>query len=236
MSREDNMKVYNELDKDVNLNYFIKKPPKSWESVFKKSRHELADIFNLFEGREIIPSNKEIFRPFYEVPLDKVKVVIFSDLPYKGGIADGLAFSLRDNSKETFEIKKIKMELEKQIKTFKWETNDLTCWCKEGILLINKSLTRENGINTFNDKIWLGFLKNVISAIEKTNPYCLFTLWGEKVHELSVFIKNKNNILSTGNILKKNDNRNDNFEDGNQFKLINEILHSTTGEINWDMI
>lgn len=209
---------------DVDLKYFINNPPKSWENLFKNSKDELLDIFEVLENINYFPSNKQIFRPFYETPLDQVKVVIFGNTPNIN--SNGLAYS--SDKEESQELKKIKQKLEKDIMTFTSSSNSLISWAKQGVLLINRNLTMSRDLV---QDIWKGFIKKVIEEIQNKNKECIFVLWGNQ--NLLSFIKYKNNILSSQNILINS--KENNFMNSNHFEEIN-IRLGIEKSINWNII
>src|SRR5688500_4474260 len=93
-------------------------------------------------GRLIFPPGPDIFAAFNHTPYEKVKVVIIGQDPYHGpGQANGLCFSVSPGVRTPPSLQNIFKELREDLKLPVPEGGDLTSWAKQGVLLLNATLT-----------------------------------------------------------------------------------------------
>lgn len=130
-------------------------------------------------GRIITPRFKDIFNCFRKCPLPLLNTIILSDAPYSGTlptgepIADGLAFSAAYSAKCPAALERIYEAIDDSI--YKREnynltdTNDLSRWARQGILLLNTSLTTTIGEANDHCDLWKPFTKYVL---QKINIHC----------------------------------------------------------------
>lgn len=126
------------------------------------------------------PPGRLIFNAFNLCPFDQVKVVIIGQDPYhEPGQAHGLSFSVNDGvmfppSLQNI-FKEIHDDLGKPIPT----TGDLTRWAKQGVLLLNATLTvREHQAASHQRKGWEQFTDAAIKLLNKERDNLVFILWG----------------------------------------------------------
>ena len=94
-----------------------------------------------YHDNTIYPQEEQIFNAFECCPFDKVKVVILGQDPYHGpSQAHGLSFSVRDGVAIPPSLKNIFKELHNEYNVLRTNTN-LESWAKQGVLLLNTSLT-----------------------------------------------------------------------------------------------
>ena len=188
------------MDTELNINGEIVTIPEGWETVFIAAKKSLDFAFSKLKEEELTygeyyPRPVELFTAFRLVPLDKVKVVIVGQDPYPQSIyldgqsrsrAMGLAFSTRKGDEVPVSLKNIYRELKQSIPEFVIpDHGDLTNWAKQGVLLLNISLTvRPNQPNKHRG-LWRGFIHFVLRALEKTNPECVYVMWGAEAQELA---------------------------------------------------
>ena len=138
-----------------------------------------------YENSVIYPPKEDIFRVFPLAP-SRVKCVICGQDPYHGpGQAMGLAFSVREGTKPPPSLKNIMTELESDLGCTC--SQDLTGWLKEGVFLINTTLTVRSGEPLSHQKKgWETFTKAAVEYIteNKKGPLAAI-LWGSKAQEFS---------------------------------------------------
>lgn len=139
------------------------------------------------QDREIFgvwPESKNVLRAFTETPYDELKVVIIGQDPYHTpGLANGLAFSVTNDLFEKDvppSLKNILKEVEDDCgfrdPVPEW---DLTRWAKQGVLLLNRSLTvREHIAGSHSQIGWFRFTDRVVEAISEGERQVVFLLWG----------------------------------------------------------
>lgn len=166
-------------------------PPPGWFDVFEKALPEIKQISKVISEQKmaILPSKTDLFRAFHLTPLSRVRVVIIGQDPYpnldSSGLpqAMGLSFSVRRGVPVPRSLRNIYAELTTDIKGFKEPNHgDLTAWAKQGVLLLNMSLTcplgQAGGHSRFG--VWMPLHKHVFDAIADINPKCIYVLWGKE--------------------------------------------------------
>ena len=92
------------------------------------------------------PKGSDIFAAFDNTPFDKVKVVILGQDPYHGpGQAHGLSFSVPDGVPFPPSLQNIFKELHDDLGVPMARSGNLEKWAREGVLLLNASLTVRAG-------------------------------------------------------------------------------------------
>lgn len=137
-------------------------------------------------GETIFPPQAQIFRAFMEVPLSKVRIVILGMDPYPNeGYASGLAFGHLNNMKKTPSMEKIIEAVESDcysgldfnIKDFDTE---LLHWCKQGILLLNSSLTVKEDVPGSHAAIWKPFTTYFVETMNAVKKDVIWNAWGKQ--------------------------------------------------------
>ena len=171
--------------------------PSGWEEVFHEAQPDLENIEHLLKqtGKTFVPYQNELFTAFNLTPLSQVKAVIIGQDPYHNfdnttGLpqAHGLAFSCRGKVQSSLQniYKELRRERMEYIKSQGmdydgWQPPEhgmLTNWAKQGVLLINSSLTTEPQVAGAHPHLWKPFITKVIEAVNRTNPECIYLLWG----------------------------------------------------------
>jgi uracil-DNA glycosylase len=159
----------------------------SWKKVlhaeFKKPYFvELSKaVGGKYLNQTIYPTVDNIFRAFSLCPFNKVKVVIIGQDPYHGaGQAHGLAFSVLDGVKIPPSLRNIYKEIKSDIGVVADETGNLEHWAKQGVLLLNTTLTVTDGQPASHFGIgWEIFTDAVIKTISEQKENIVFILWGK---------------------------------------------------------
>lgn len=138
------------------------------------------------------PKGSDIFAAFDNCPLDNLKVVIIGQDPYHGpGQANGLCFSVHDNISHPPSLINIFKELEVDCDKTYPQSGDLSHWAKQGVLLLNATLTvRAHQAGSHQKKGWEAFTNAVIQNISDKKENIVFLLWGG-------FAKNKTKLIDT---------------------------------------
>ena len=145
----------------------------------------------------ILPKEHLIFKAFEICPFDKVKVVILGQDPYPTkDHANGLSFSVNDDVNPLPKsLKNIFKELADDLNKPQRICGNLNDWAKQGVLLLNTTLTvREGEVESHVNKGWEIFTNSVISALHKKNNL-VYILWGKKAQKMSHFINKNNNYI-----------------------------------------
>ena len=106
-------------------------------------------------GKVIYPPGSQWFSAFNYTPFDKVRVVILGQDPYHGpDQAHGLCFSVLPGVKVPPSLANIYKELASDLGITQPNHGCLTSWAKQGVLLLNATLTVEQaneGVDILSD-------------------------------------------------------------------------------------
>ncbi len=145
---------------------------------------ELAAFVKQEYAKEpVYPAPAHIFRAFDLCPFDKVKVVILGQDPYHGpGQANGLCFAVNEGIALPPSLQNIFKEIENDLcesRTFTKRDGDLSRWAKQGVLLLNATLTvRARIAGSHQGKGWEEFTDAAIKALSSEREHLVFMLWG----------------------------------------------------------
>ncbi|MDG2093623.1 MAG: uracil-DNA glycosylase [SAR86 cluster bacterium] len=164
----------------------IVKLPSRWEKELKKTSLDL-NIYSPLErvytdisrGHSIYPDVDDIFNAFHLCSYDKTKVVIFGQDPYhQKGVANGLAFSVNEGHKIPPSLKNIYKEINDDIGTCFYNSGNLDEWAKQGVLLLNTSLSVLDSLPGSHADIGWNLLVDSIIKILNNKKDIIFLLWG----------------------------------------------------------
>lgn len=132
------------------------------------------------EGRIIYPPQEKIYAALQYTRPEEVKVCIVGQDPYHTpGAANGLAFSISEGLPLQPSLKNIFKELEDDLDLRPPVSGDLTPWAKQGVLLLNTSLTvYKHQANSCQGWGWKKFTKAVLQAATQLQQPVVFLLWG----------------------------------------------------------
>jgi uracil-DNA glycosylase len=149
----------------------------SWHSIFEPHLGEIEEIFQTLGDKEITPSRQFVFSAF-SLPITKVKVLILGQDPYPAkGIADGLAFSSGLADVIPASLRNIFKEYCEDLSYTVPSTNNLRPWLKEGVMLLNTSLTTEIGKRDTHKSLgWNNLISSVLLELSKRDVVAI--LWG----------------------------------------------------------
>tara|TARA_R110000868_G_scaffold351806_1_gene613070 strand:- start:969 stop:1640 length:672 start_codon:yes stop_codon:yes gene_type:complete len=179
----------------------------------------------------VYPPRKEIFNAFKFCPWDKLKIVILGQSPHLNGEANGLCFADRYTSTyHSTSLCKIYECIEREYcpQGFYLDFDfTLEKWAKQGVLLLNTSLTTRKESNESHKKPWKKFISAVLNNINEYSPGTIFILWGKEAQALIPHIKEHNHILSF-NLPSNEDWHCPNFKEAD--KIIMDLYRET---IKW---
>ncbi|MFA7585200.1 MAG: uracil-DNA glycosylase [Novosphingobium sp.] len=161
--------------------------PESWRPVLEPllqspEAQRLGGFLKAEEasGKLIYPPREERLAAFALTPLDAVKVVILGQDPYHGpGQAHGLCFSVRSGVKVPPSLVNIYKEIESDLGIPRPTHGNLEHWARQGVLLLNNSLTVEEGrAGSHQNMGWEAITDAAVAAVAAKSEPCVFLLWG----------------------------------------------------------
>ena len=214
----------------------------SWKNIlqpqFEKSYfNKLTDFVKSdYKNHTCYPNETDIFAAFDFCSLEDLKVVIIGQDPYHGeGQANGLCFSVKDGIKHPPSLKNIFKEITTDINKVYPESGNLEKWAKQGVLLLNATLTvRAHEAGSHQKQGWETFTDQVIKQISNEKENIVFLLWGGFAKKkVKLIDKKKHHILESGHPSPLSANRGYWF--GNEhFSKTNAFLKSIDkNEIDW---
>ena len=154
-------------------------------------------INKAYKERPIYPPKNYILRALSLTDYDDVKVVILGQDPYHGtGEANGLAFAVNNGIKLPPSLKNIYKELNSDLNIPISDKGDLTCWAKEGVLLLNSVLTVEKDKPASHKNLgWENFTDAIIKKINEKDTPVVFILWGNFARSKKSLITNPKHLV-----------------------------------------
>jgi uracil-DNA glycosylase len=133
-----------------------------------------------YRNFSIYPPGGLIFNAFDICPFEKVKAVIIGQDPYHGpGQAHGLCFSVKDGVEFPPSLINIFKEINSDLDLPRPMSGDLTRWARQGVLLLNATLTvRAHQAGSHQKKGWEEFTDHVINVLNSEKMNIVFFLWG----------------------------------------------------------
>ncbi|WP_394268812.1 uracil-DNA glycosylase [Qipengyuania sp.] len=131
-------------------------------------------------GKAIYPSPDRWVKALELTPLEDVRVVILGQDPYHGpGQAMGLSFSVPAGLPLPPSLRNIHAELASDLGVIRGDNGDLSAWARQGVLLLNTSLTVEAGrAASHAGKGWELVSNACLAAVAAQTRPSVFILWG----------------------------------------------------------
>ena len=184
---------------------------KNYSLNINKNRHDrLIDYVNFDElkkvitylnseinnGLEIFPEDDLLFNAYNLCALSDVKVVIFGQDPYpKKGQADGLSFSSNFDNEIPKSLANIFKEIESDLGIIN-TSPELKNWAHQGVLLLNKYLSVEEGKPQSHSSIgWDNLTIATIKLLNDKRQNIVYLLWGNESKKLAEFINDEKNLV-----------------------------------------
>lgn len=167
-----------------------------WQAVLLEKRELIESIDaalteKLSAGEVIFPPRAQIFRALEFIDhIETIQCVILGQDPYhQKGQADGLAFSVPENTKAPPSLRNILKEYAEDLKISHKILPSLLPWAKQNILLLNSTLSvKENKAGSHQNIGWEELSDFLIQKISQHNAACVFILWGAFAHKKEMLI------------------------------------------------
>ena len=143
------------------------------------------------------PPGRLIFNAFNLCPFDQVRVVIIGQDPYhEPGQAHGLSFSVQDGVPFPPSLQNIFKEIHDDLGTPMPATGNLERWAKQGVLLLNATLTvRAHQANSHARLGWQTFTDAAIRALAAEREQVVYMLWGGFARGKAYMIDKQRNLV-----------------------------------------
>jgi len=216
--------------------------PSGWHNVLKGFllSEDFVHIIKVLENcvaedLRFTPPLKQVFRAFMECPYDTTNVIIVGQDPYPQlGVADGIAFSCGNTKKPEASLRYIFKNVNKTVYNDQKDVTtfdpDLSRWSKQGILMLNTSLTTEIGKIGKHIPIWDPFNKYLIDMLNANDKEYIWVLMGKQAQQNEDLI---DNILNNTQILKCSHpasaayQKSSEWDSNNIFNQVNDALKLT---------
>jgi len=168
------------------------------KGYFKNLTNFVSEAYN---STACYPDEQQIFSAFNHCDFDTLKVVILGQDPYhRKGQANGLCFSVHNGVKHPPSLINILKELSENYNTFYPATGNLEAWAKQGVLLLNATLTVEEAkAGSHQKKGWEIFTDAVIKMVSDKKENVVFLLWGGYARKKTKLIDTeKHYVLESG--------------------------------------
>ena len=145
----------------------------------------------------VFPPAAEVFAALHLTSFADVKVVILGQDPYHGvGQAHGLCFSVRPGTGLPPSLRNIFRELHDDLGVDVPRSGDLTAWARQGVLLLNTTLTvRAGQAASHQGQGWEHFTDQVIRAVDAKPEPVVFILWGAAARRKTALIDTTRHVV-----------------------------------------
>ena len=168
-----------------------------WIKVIDKEL--LLSTIKQLDKKDITPDPKNWFKTFELCSYNDLKVIFIAQDPYpQKDIATGIALA---NKKGTITLSSSLNIIKESCINFEIPKNSvnfdptLESWCKQGILMLNASLTTKIGHPGLHINIWRPFIKKLISNLNKHKTGIIYVLLGDTAKTFKPFINKKFNYI-----------------------------------------
>ena len=148
-------------------------------------------------SRRIYPPMNDIYNALRYTSYENTRVVILGQDPYHGhGQAHGLCFSVKEGTLPPPSLKNIFKELNAELGIEEPRCGKLIGWAKQGVLLLNTTLTvREGSPQSHKGHGWEILTDRIIEIINEKERPVVFMLWGGNARAKKALITNKNHLV-----------------------------------------
>ncbi len=175
----------------------------TWSALLQREigsqRHTELQLFIAHERlvSTVFPPAQDVYAALELTPFESTKVVVLGQDPYHGlGQAHGLSFSVRGNTPIPPSLRNIFQELFTDVAIQREQNGDLTGWARQGVLLLNTSLTvREGEPGSHKNRGWEHITDTVMSALNEKPTRVVFVLWGAHARNKKTLITQAHHVV-----------------------------------------
>lgn len=180
----------------ANSQEWFEKLSDSFASPYFLKLHDFLQT-EVSKDKTIYPDPSNYFRALELTKFENTKVIILGQDPYHGeGQAHGLSFSVPAGIKNPPSLKNIFKELESDLKAVSPKSGDLTGWAKQGVLLLNTTLTVEAAKpGSHQNQGWQILTDKIIQLLVEDERPKVFVLWGSHAQQKAKSIDFKSHCV-----------------------------------------
>jgi uracil-DNA glycosylase len=176
----------------------------SWTEIIPSLQSGYADslqahIDQLRTTHTIYPPAEKVWHALELTPFDRVRAVILGQDPYHGpGQAHGLAFSVPNGLPTPPSLRNIFKEIANDLYAGQSPdvSTDLTRWARQGVLLLNATLTVEAGKAGSHGKLgWRQITDDIIETLSQRRTHLVFLLWGAHAQSKRSLINTERHLV-----------------------------------------
>ena len=217
----------------------------TWENIINSENKKeyfkslITFIKSSYRNKTCYPPINLIFQAFKICPFSSLKVVILGQDPYHGkSQANGLSFSVSKTTNHPPSLINIFKEIQDDINIDYPKCGDLSSWGKQGVLLLNSTLTVEEGKpGSHQNKGWETFTDEIIKDISNCKKNIVFMLWGNYSKMKSKLIDgSKHLILTSGHPSPMSANRGYWFGNKHFSKANKYLIKQKRESIQWNTL
>lgn len=204
-----------------------------WKSVLKSTfqsenfKKLSVKVLDAYQNETVYPTVSHLFEAFNLSSYQNTRVVILGQDPYHGpGQAHGLSFSVPRGVSLPPSLKNIYKELFQDVGLMR-SSGDLSDWARQGVLLLNTSLTVRAGEAGSHAVLgWPIFTKSVLNVLNARESPIVFLLWGNHAQQFASLIdERKHHVIKSAHPSPLSANRGGWFG-SKPFSQTNEFLVS----------
>ena len=182
---------------------------------------------------DMYPAKNRIFRPFI-TDYDDLKVVILTHEPCDNELANGLGMGITEEiGKSCPGVDQIEGCLEREVKNGLFFMDySMENWAKQGVLLLNTSLTTIQGNKDCHSFYWRPFISRTLKELSKRKTGIIYCLWGTQAQSFEKYIDPKTNYIMKASLPGEAKGE----WNCSHFNDINKIIRDNNGQefcINW---
>ncbi len=155
-----------------------------------------SNVQQEYRSGKCFPPKEQIFRALELTAFDEVKVVILGQDPYHGDLqANGLCFSVSDRVAAPPSLRNIFKELHEDLGIQK-NSNELDDWAKQGVLLLNSSLSVKAYVaNSHKHLGWEKLTDFIVKSVSDHKNHVVFVLWGSYAQKKTSLIDETKHLV-----------------------------------------
>ena len=173
-----------------------------WKSVLKSTfqsenfKKLSVKVLDAYQNEIVYPTVSHLFEAFNLSSYQNTRVVILGQDPYHGpGQAHGLSFSVPRGVSLPPSLKNIYKELFQDVGLMR-SSGDLSDWARQGVLLLNTSLTVRAGEAGSHAVLgWPIFTKSVLNVLNARESPIVFLLWGNHAQQFASLIDERKHYV-----------------------------------------